>query len=200
MNIKTAFLTSAAAAFLIAAPALAQDAASTPPASPDAAAAASSQQSLQLTPGVSVQGPDGELGKLEGVQTNASGAQELTVRGADGQVRAVPLNGIRQEGEAVKVDYTKAEFDAAAAIEGEASATPDATTPPADDAMTSPTAPEPTTAPDAAEPTPPTLPAEPAPTEPTDPATSSDPTTPPASPQGSTWAWRTARPRRLLTG
>ena len=64
MNIKTAFLTSAAAAFLIAAPALAQDAASTPPASPDAAAAASSQQSLQLTPGVSVQGPDGELGKL----------------------------------------------------------------------------------------------------------------------------------------
>ncbi|WP_224761090.1 hypothetical protein [Brevundimonas aurantiaca] len=33
MNIKTAFLTSAAAAFLIAAPALAQDAASTPPAS-----------------------------------------------------------------------------------------------------------------------------------------------------------------------
>lgn len=184
MNIKTAFLTSAAAAFLIAAPALAQDAASTPPASPDAAAAASSQQSLQLTPGVSVQGPDGELGKLEGVQTNASGAQELTVRGADGQVRAVPLNGIRQDGAAVKVDYTKAEFDAAAAIEGEASATPDATTPPADDAMTSPTAPEPTTAPDAADPTPPTLPAEPAPTEPTDPATSSDPTTPPASPQG----------------
>ena len=33
---------------------------------------------------------------LEGVRNNAEGKQELTVRGADGQVRGVPLAGIRQ--------------------------------------------------------------------------------------------------------
>ena len=84
MNFKTAILSSAAAAFLIASPALAQEIAPAAPATQDAPA----QPSLSLTPGTSVHGPDGELGKLEGVQNNASGAQELTVRGADGQLRA----------------------------------------------------------------------------------------------------------------
>lgn len=116
MTIKTVLLAGAAAAFMTAAPAMAQEATPAPAAAP--AAAASSQQSLSLNPGSSVAGPDGELGKLEGVQSNAEGKQELTVRGADGQLRAVPLSGIRQEGTGVVVAYTKAEFDAAAPIAG----------------------------------------------------------------------------------
>ncbi|WAC60394.1 hypothetical protein [Brevundimonas sp. SL130] len=111
MTLKTAILGSAAAAFLIASPVLAQHAATAAPQTP-------AQPSLSLTPGTSVHGPDGELGRLEGVQNNAAGAQELTVRGADGRLRAVPLNGIRQEGAHVAVAYTKAEFDAAAPIAG----------------------------------------------------------------------------------
>ena len=122
MTIKTVLLAGAAAAFMTAAPALAQEATPAPAAAP--AAAASSQQSLSLNPGSSVSGPDGELGKLEGVQTNAEGKQELTVRGADGQLRAVPLSGIRQEGAGVVVAYTKAEFDAASPIAGAAAAPP----------------------------------------------------------------------------
>jgi hypothetical protein len=157
MTIKTALLAGAAAAFMTAAPALAQDTTPSPAAAP--AAAASSQQSLSLNPGSSVSGPDGELGKLEGVQTNAEGKQELTVRGADGQLRAVPLSGIRQEGTGVVVAYTKAEFDAAAPI----AAAPAA--PAADPAA----APAPTSEP-AVEPTDPATPApdsaSPAPTEP----------------------------------
>ena len=144
----------------VAAPALAQTPAQTPVQTPAApAAAASSQQSLSLNPGSSVSGPDGELGKLEGVQNNAEGKQELTVRGADGQLRAVPLSGIRQEGAGVVVAYTKAEFDAASPIAGAAAA------PAADPAA----APAPTSEP-AAEPTEPATPAPdsatPAPTEP----------------------------------
>ena len=168
MTIKTALLASAAA-FMIAAPALAQEAPAAAPAqTPAPAEAASSQQSLSLNPGSSVSGPDGELGKLEGVQNNAEGKQELTVRGADGQLRAVPLSGIRQENGGVAVAYTKAEFDAAAAIPGAPAAPAPAaapaaapTTPAADPAAqpTDPSATPPTTAPDAAEPTP-------APTEP----------------------------------
>ncbi|KAK0332262.1 hypothetical protein LTR94_025597 [Friedmanniomyces endolithicus] len=123
MNFKTAFLTSAAAAVLFATPTLAQEAAA--PAAQDPAAAASApapaQQSLSLTPGTPVHGPDGELGKLEGVQNGASG-QELTVRDASGALKAVPLSGIRQEGSNVVVAYTKAEFDAASAIPGAAPA------------------------------------------------------------------------------
>ncbi|QSF54935.1 hypothetical protein [Brevundimonas fontaquae] len=154
MTIKTALLAGAAAAFMTAAPALAQETTPAPAAAP--AAAASSQQSLSLNPGSSVSGPDGELGKLEGVQNNAEGKQELTVRGADGQLRAVPLSGIRQEGTGVVVAYTKAEFDAAAPIAGAPAA------PAADPAA----APAPTAEP-AAEPTEPT---EPATTEPAAPA------------------------------
>lgn len=163
MTIKTVLLAGAAAAFMTAAPAMAQETTPAPAAAP--AAAASSQQSLSLNPGSSVAGPDGELGKLEGVQSNAEGKQELTVRGADGQLRAVPLSGIRQEGTGVVVAYTKAEFDAAAPIAGappapaaapasSAAPTPDTmsepTTEPTDPATTEPTTP----APDAASPAP----------------------------------------------
>ena len=144
--------------------ALAQEATPAPAAAP--AAAASSQQSLSLNPGSSVSGPDGELGKLEGVQNNAEGKQELTVRGADGQLRAVPLSGIRQEGTGVVVAYTKAEFDAAAAIPGAPAAPMAAPAPaPTSDPMAEPTA-EPTD-PATAEPaTPAPDAASPAPTEP----------------------------------
>lgn len=161
MNIKTALLAGAAAAFMTAAPALAQETTPAPAAAP--AAAASSQQSLSLNPGSSVSGPDGELGKLEGVQNNAEGKQELTVRGADGQLRAVPLSGIRQEGTGVVVAYTKAEFDAAAPIAGAPAATA------ADPAAPAPTA-EPAAEPTDSATTEPATPASdsasPAPTEP----------------------------------
>ena len=174
MNFKTAILGSAAATFLIASPVLAQDAATAAAPQTPATQAPAAQPSLSLTPGTSVHGPDGELGKLEGVQNDAAGAQELTVRGADGQLRAVPLNGIRQEGANVAVAYTKAEFDAAAPIEG---------APPAPAAA--PSAPPP---PAAAEPstTEPAEPTEPTTTDPANPAGSSDPMAPPTGdqPQG----------------
>ena len=164
MNIKTALLAGAAAAFMTVAPALAQETTPAPAAAP--AAAASSQQSLSLNPGSSVSGPDGELGKLEGVQNNAEGKQELTVRGADGQLRAVPLSGIRQEGAGVVVAYTKAEFDAASPIAGAPPAAAPATTPaPTSEPsapMSEPADPSMTTDPAA----PPAGEAQPAPTEP----------------------------------
>lgn len=179
MTFKTTILASAAAV-LFAAPAFAQDAPTTPAPTEQAPAA---QQSLSLTPGTTVQGPDGELGKLEGVQNNASGAQELTVRGADGQVRAVPLNGIRQEGANVVVDYTKSEFDAASPIAGAAPATSEPST-------TEPATTEPSTDSSTLPSTPPTLPdsstTEPTTTDPVDPSGSSDPMAPPTGdqPQG----------------
>lgn len=155
MNFKTALLAGAVGAVLTAAPALAQEAAA-----PAQETAAPAQQSLQLTPGATVRGPDGALGQLEGVQANAEGGQELTVRGADGQLRAVPLSGIRQEGSGVVVAYTKAEFDAASPIAGAApadpAAAPAATPAPSADPLAEPTDPSatpPTTAPDASEPT-----------------------------------------------
>jgi hypothetical protein len=59
------------------------------------------------------------LGKLEGARTNA-GAQELTVRGTDGQLRGVPLAGLKQEGAGVTVGWTLAEYTAAPTIPGSA--------------------------------------------------------------------------------
>ena len=87
---KTLLLSGIAGLMMTAAPALAQDASSTqtPP-------AAASSGTLSLQPGSDVKGSDGSvLGKLEGVQTNAAGAQELTVRGADGQLRGVILQSV----------------------------------------------------------------------------------------------------------
>ena len=118
------------------------------------------------------------LGQLEGVQANAAGDQELTVRGADGQLRAVPLAGIRQEGSNVVVAYTKAEYDAAAPIPGAApapaaapAASPTPAAPPAGDPMADPATSDPSS----------TM------TDPADPASTSDPMAPPTDstePQG----------------
>lgn len=127
---KTALLTGIAGAFLIAAPVFAQDA--TTPQTPEPAtaeAAAAQPQSLTLTPGTVVKSADGsELGKLVGAQNGPSG-QELTVRGADGSVRPVPVAGIRQDGDAIVVNASLSDFQAAAPIAAEA---PAEATPPAD--------------------------------------------------------------------
>lgn len=116
--IRKLALLAGVAGVMAAAPALAQDAAATAPAE---SAPAAQPQSLTLQPGSSVTGSDGvRLGALEGARTNAAGQQELTVRGDDGQLRAVPLGGLRQEGTGVAVGWSSAEYTAAPAI------TPDA--------------------------------------------------------------------------
>ena len=174
---KTALLSGVAGLFLVSAPAFAQEstAPQTPPAStmtpppatapqtppattPPAATAPSAGQppaqapTMSLSPGMTVRGSDGaELGKLENARQTASG-QELLVRGADGVLRGVPVAGIRQDGDAVVVGWTSAQFGAAAAVAEPAPAAP------AEPGVT-PAAPvTPPAAPPAA--TPPTLPPE----------------------------------------
>ena len=116
---KTALLYSLAGALMVAAPAMAQD--QVQDAAP-AEAEAQQPQSLTLTPGASVKSADGSvLGQLVGVQNGANG-QELTVRGSDGQVRPVALNGIRQDGADVVVDATQSDFQAATPVAGEQAA------------------------------------------------------------------------------
>ena len=161
MIFKTALLTSIAGLMLTAAPALAQEA--TPPAPTESSIPTPSQAqtppapaaqpgTLQIQPGSDVKGSDGTvLGKLEGVRNNDAGEQELTVRGADGQLRGVPLGGLRQDGAGVVVGWTSAEYTAAPAIAAETDTTEEAT-PPATDEPSS----------DSAE----TETADPAPTEP----------------------------------
>jgi len=121
---KTALLTGVAGLFLMTAPAFAQDstAPQTPPAPAEQAAAPAPTQSLTLQPGSDVKGSDGAvLGKLEGARNTEAG-QELTVRGADGALRGIPVSGgVRQDGAGVAVGWTSAQFSAAAAIEGDAS-------------------------------------------------------------------------------
>ncbi len=154
---KTALLTSIAGLMLTAAPALAQEA-MTPPAptttqtQPAPTPTPAQPATLQLQPGSDVKGSDGiVLGKLEGARNNDAGEQELTVRGTDGQLKGVPLGGLRQDGAGVVVGWTSAEYTAAPAIAEDAAPT-EATTPPATDEPAS----------DSAE----TETAEPAPTEP----------------------------------
>ena len=166
---KTTLLTGIAATLLMSAPAFAQDAMSPAPQEPATqtppAATPAQSGAIQLSPGASVKGSDGStLGTLEGVQNNAAGEQELTVRGTDGQLRGVPLGGLTQQGADVVVAWTSAEYTAAPAIADAASPAPSATppaspdqmaAPPAsDDAMTPPTPTDPATAPDGS--TPPT--------------------------------------------
>ena len=151
---KTALLTGIAGAFLFAAPVLAQDATTSQTPEPAAAEATAAQpQSLTLTPGSTVKSADGsELGKLVGAQAGASG-QELTVRGADGSVRAVPVAGIRQDGADIVVNASLSDFQAAAPVAGDAPAP----TPPVDAATDAPAEPtdtvEPVEPPAADEPT-----------------------------------------------
>ena len=105
---KTALLTGIAGVMLMSAPALAQDATTPAP----QAAAPAQPAALQLTPGSDVTGGDGVvLGKLEGARSVAEG-QELTVRGADGQLRGVPLGGLKQQGAGVEVALTSADYQA----------------------------------------------------------------------------------------
>ena len=112
---KTVLLAGVTAALLTAAPALAQDA---PASAPQTAPTAQAEGSLQLQPGASVKGSDGAvLGTLEGVQSNAAGEQELTVRGADGDLRGVPLGGLTQQGADVVVGISSAEFNTAPVVE-----------------------------------------------------------------------------------
>ena len=113
---KTVLLAGVTAAFLTAAPALAQDAMA--PAAAQTAPTAQAQGSLQLQPGSSVTGSDGTvLGTLEGVRSNAAGEQELTVRGADGDLRGVPLGGLTQQGADVVVGISSADFSMAPVVE-----------------------------------------------------------------------------------
>lgn len=176
---KIALLAGAAGALMIAGPALAQEAtppgrppvpaqaataqtppAATPPAEAQNPPTAQSQGAVSLSPGQIVRGPDGELGKLEGVRVNAQGQQELTVRGADGQLRSVPLGGLQVNGSEVTVAWSLEQYQASPAIAAE----PATATPPADEA----TPPGPPV---------PTLPTEP---QPTDPAAPDTPTPAPA--------------------
>ncbi|NBW09518.1 MAG: hypothetical protein EBR82_15990, partial [Caulobacteraceae bacterium] len=154
-----------------------------------APATAPAQQpgTLTLQPGSDVKGSDGAvLGKLEGTRNNA-GAQELTVRGTDGQLKGVPLAGLKPEGTGVTVGWTLAEFTAAPAIPGApdaASSSAPASTPaaeqPASDAA-SPDAAPPASESSTTEAKPAEEPAtEPTPTETPAPE---EPATPPAQPQ-----------------
>lgn len=173
---KIALLAGAAGALMIAGPALAQEATppgrppvpvqtaptqaapATPPTEAQTPPAAQGQGSISLSPGQTVRGPDGELGKLEGVRVNAQGQQELTVRGADGQLRSVPLGGLQVNGSEVNVAWSLEQYQASPAIAAE----PAPAAPPADEA------------------TPPGPPVPTLPTEPADPATPAtpDPMTP----------------------
>lgn len=120
---KTALLTGVAGLFLMTAPAFAQDSTAPqtqePAPAPAAAAAqpAAEQPTLTLQPGSDVKGSDGAvLGQLEGARNTEAG-QELTVRGADGQLRGVPVSGgVRQDGAGVAVGWTSAQFAAAPSI------------------------------------------------------------------------------------
>ncbi|MFN3669155.1 MAG: superoxide dismutase [Brevundimonas sp.] len=155
------------------APAFAQDstAPQTPPAPAQAAPPAAEQPAgepatLTLQPGSNVMGSDGTvLGQLEGARNGAAG-QELTVRGADGQLRAVPVSGgVRQEGEGVAVGWTSAQFSAAPSIADSSSDVAEPAASPMEGQPASPATPAtPATPPAQAEPvsppmqTPPTLP------------------------------------------
>ena len=109
---KTALLSGVAGLLMLSAPAFAQDgtAPQTPPAPPPGQTAEA--PTLTLQPGMTVRGGDGELGVLVGARMNGN-RQQLTVRGADGVVRAVPIDGIHQEGDVVIVDFTLEQFGAA---------------------------------------------------------------------------------------
>lgn len=117
---KTALLTGVAGLLLMTAPAVAQDGMAPQTQEPAPAAAAeqpAAQPTLALQPGSDVKGSDGTvLGQLEGARNTEAG-QELTVRGADGLLRGVPVSGgVRQDGEGVAVGWTSAQFTAAPSI------------------------------------------------------------------------------------
>lgn len=117
MNFKALLISSVASAVLTAG-AMAQDVPQTAPVDPAAAAPMAEAESLTLQPGAIVKSSDEiEIGKLEGARLNAEGEQELTVRGADGELRSVPLPGLVQRGADIVVGWTQAEFAASAALD-----------------------------------------------------------------------------------
>jgi hypothetical protein len=137
-------LLAASAVALLTAPALAQDAGTPPSTAPSqtqqTSPAPAASGSLQLQPGSNVTGSDGQvLGQLEGVRVNDAGEQELTVRGSDGQLRGVPVGGLRQDGTGVVVAWSLTEYQAAPAIAGSPSASPNPADGSAPDATTAPT-------------------------------------------------------------
>ncbi len=72
------------------------------------------QGDLTLTPGATVVGSGGStLGTLEGAAQGADGGYNILVRGADGQVRAVPAEGLSMDGANVVAGWTEVEFNAA---------------------------------------------------------------------------------------
>lgn len=138
---KNLLLAGVAGAFVFAAPALAQEAPAQDPTTPPSAAEPAAQpSSLRLTPGSTVKSKDGtELGQLVGVQAGSTG-QELTVRGADGQVRPVPVTGIEASGTEILVDATLSDFQSATPVPSEIPApTPDVNPTPDADADADPT-------------------------------------------------------------
>ena len=188
---KTALLTGVAGLFLMTAPAFAQDstAQQTPP---TAAPPASEQpQSLSVRPGMTVRGADGaELGKLEGVR-DVPGGQEITVRGADGQLRGIPTRGLGQEGDALTVAWSNSQFLAAPAIADAPPATPPAGEPATPATPATPAQPgEPGEGAVPAQPAEPAQPADPMkPSNPppaTDPGTAPSPDQPPPPGEGQT--------------
>jgi hypothetical protein len=157
---KTALMAGVAGALMFAAPAIAQEAPQDAPAAPPAAEAAQ-PQTLTLTPGASVKSEDGSvLGTLEGARNAPDGSQELTVRGADGQVRAVALAGLRQDGADVVVAQTQADFNASPAVQADTTpapssqppAVPEPVDPAQPDTTTDPMTPPDTAAPEPSEP------------------------------------------------
>lgn len=114
---KTALLTGVTGLLLMTAPALAQDPAPSSAALPAVEQAAAERPTLTLQPGSDVKGSDGTvLGQLEGAR-NTDAGQELTVRGADGLLRGVPVSGgVRQDGEGVAVGWTSVQFTAAPSL------------------------------------------------------------------------------------
>lgn len=177
---KTALLTGVAGLFLMTAPAIAQEgtAPQTPPASTPPAGAAQQTQAptLTLQPGMTVRGSDGDLGVLVGSRT-VGGRQQLTVQGADGTVRAVPITGIRQEGEVVIVDVTLEQYNTAETVT--APATP---AEPAEPGVTPATPATPTTPATPPQPAEPADEADEANPPPAEPPVSSPPTLPPEDP------------------
>lgn len=159
---KTALLTGVTGLLLMTAPAFAQDsmAPQTPPPFTGAAAGPVAERpTLTLQPGSDVKGADGMvLGQLEGARNTGAG-QELTVRGADGLLRGVPVSGgVAQDGAGVAVGWTSVQFSAAPSITDATSDVAEPAAGPAPDAsiMSPPVAPAPTLPPetDAADPAP----------------------------------------------
>lgn len=87
-------------------------------AAPAVSAAAPSEPAVQAQAGPQrgavVRAADGtELGRLEGRRTNGDGVVEIVVRGADGQMRAIPAASVTLQGEELRASWSEGQFRAA---------------------------------------------------------------------------------------